>query len=152
VPGVYGREVMMKSINFFTLLFTVLSLAYSCKNNSREIDGIDISETVLISSDEQNIDYCNLVEMSLQKHTPSIKTLSLLEYHNAVGYDHGSVLVDIIERVGEDIFINGLNGISITEKITIKSYLMVGLEYGSNPNFEGKTLEHAFPKLNSFLN
>jgi hypothetical protein len=95
-----------------------------------------------------------LLKKATTNDTNSIKQLALLDFSLGVvsSYDHGAVLVDLIELIGEDRFIRSLATISNEQKREIKSYIEVGLEYGNNPKLQAQTFNGAFPKTYDFLN
>ncbi len=133
------------------LLYIILFLCFTCCRN-KVIDGIEVSESLLIVSAEQNIDYCKLLSEAVKGDNASIKQLALLEIYESAGYDHGVVIVDLIELIGEDKFIHSLKTINIEQKKWIKGYIEVGLEYRDNQNLQAQTLKEVFPKIYDFLN
>ena len=137
----------MKNIYRLILLFIFLS---SC-NSTCAHKNIEISELLSIATEEKSIDYCKLLNSSLSGNEDSIKEISLLEFGDAVGYDHGSVIVDLILEIGEEKYLRSIFMISKEEKYLINSYLDVGLIYGNNPKVDKKDLKSTFPKIYDFL-
>ena len=122
--------------------------------SGKDVDGIYVEECLRIATDDHHgISYCKLLKRAINGHQEDIKKLMLLDFSNSgeAGYDHGDVLVKLIDRLGEETIISSL-GRQLTEeeKGTIKSYIGVGLEYGSNPH-QGQKPEVAFPLLYEFL-
>jgi hypothetical protein len=134
------------------LLFAVLSVCFTNCNRSKSVNGIVVSELLIIVSNGQGINYCKLLEKAINGDIGSIKQLSLLEFYDGIGYDHGSVIVDLIEIIGEDKFIQSLSTINKKQKQVIEGYIEAGLEYGNNPNIKSQTIKEAFPKIYTFLN
>ena len=131
----------------------LLLIGISCENNRcTSIADIEVSELLLISSNKQDYNYCELLKKAVVEDKNSIKELSLLEFYDAVGYDHGSVIVDLILLIGETKYIDAIKDITPKEKSTIKAYIDVGLEYGNNSALKDKNLKTAFPELYVFLN
>ena len=93
-----------------------------------------------------------MLNKAIAKDANSIKQLTLLDFGDAAGYDHGTVIVDLIDLIGEEKFIQSLGAINEKQKNKLNSYLIVGIEYGNNPNLQGKTVKEAFPKIYDFLN
>jgi hypothetical protein len=158
---------MKKSFLKKLLLFVVLPicslillyalLVYYSYNSDRPkyVNGIYVSELAIIHSREQlKMNYCKLLKKATTKDANSIKQLTLLDFSSgaASGYAHGAVIVDLIELIGEDKFIQSLSTISKEQKQVIKGYIEAGLEYGNNPNLQTQTLKEAFPKIYDFLN
>ena len=131
----------------------LLLASASCGNNQcTSVADIEVSELLLISSNKQDYNYCGLLKKAVKEDENSIKKLSLLQFYDAVGYDHGSVIVDLILLIGEAKYLDAINDITPKEKSTIMGYIDVGLEYGNNPAVKDQTLKTAFPELYAFLN
>ncbi len=131
----------------------LLLFCISCSNDKcTNVAGIEVSELLLMSSTKQDYNYCELLRNAVKADENSIKKLSLLQFYDAVGYDHGSVIVDLILLIGEAKYISAISGISSKVKSMIREYIEVGLEYGENPALKNKKLLTAFPKLYAFLN
>ncbi len=138
----------MRSLRWILASCFLISLFNGC--NPSECSGIKISEVLGIVYSERGIDYCKLIDRSVAKDQTAIREFSLLRISDGVGYEHGDVLVQIILRIDEDTYLDAIANTTETERIHIKSYLEVGLEYGSHEVAEIK-LEDAFPKIAAFL-
>lgn len=134
------------------LLFVILSMCFVNCSRSKSVNGIEVSELLFSVSKEQHINYCKLLNEATKGDVTSIKQLVLLRFYDASGYDHGSVIVDLIKIIGEDKFIKSLATINKEEKQIVKGYLVVGLEYRNNSDLHAKTLKDVFPKIYIFLN
>ena len=93
----------MKKV-LITLVSLFLMLYGSCNKKSVKVHGIDVSPLLTEVAKEQNIDYCKLLENALKGDTNSILQFSLLEFYDGCGYDHGAVLVDMIQMIGEETY------------------------------------------------
>jgi hypothetical protein len=91
------------------------------------------------------------LKKAIKKDSTSIRTFTLLEIYDAAAYDHGGVIVDLVDIIGEDNFLHALATINNREKAWVKGSIDVGLEYGGNPKYKGKRLKDAFPKIYKFL-
>jgi uncharacterized protein (TIGR02145 family) len=145
-----GRKIGIAAAVLIVLCI-MLFIYSSYFSRYKVVHGIVVSEDVLIASEEMNIDYCKLLKKAIKNDTASIKALTLLEFWNAISYDHGGVIVDLIGIIGEDNFLQSLATINNREKMEVDSYLTVGLLYNYSSKFHGKTLEEAFPKIYKFL-
>lgn len=134
-----------------TASVSFLLLFISSCSNKCVVNNIEVSELLGTIANKRAIDYCGLLETALTGDENVIKKLSLLEFNDAVGYDHGSVIVDLIIAIGEAKYIDSFPGINREQKWLIESYIDVGLEYGNNPVVKGKDLKNAFPGLYLFL-
>ncbi len=120
-------------------------ISFSCKRHS-DCQGITVSELLDINTNN----YCDLIEKSLAKNKDALKEISLLSIYDSASYEHGTVLVQIIEKVGEDFYVKSLGVLTSKEKNKIKSYLDVGLEYGG-AKYKDKALKKFFPKVEAYL-
>lgn len=138
--------------NFKKILSIIIICVFitSCEKKCT-INGIEIGHLIISNAEAKGINYCELVEKSLQNDRHSIKQLSLLNFENSVGYEHGEIMVRLINILGEQKFINALDNVNKNEKNMIESYLDVGLEYGS-PSLKNRDAKQVFPELYSFLN
>ena len=141
----------MKRISFcFFLIVTGLVFLFSCNNSGcNEIEGIRISKLLQVSAKNNSYRYCDLVEKSLKGEKASLKTLSLLDIGDAAGYDHGIILVKIIQEIGSTTYLESLGNMSEGEKQKVKSYLEVGVEYGEFG--DDLTLKEMLPKVYGYL-
>lgn len=141
----------MKKV-LITLVSLFLMLYGSCNKKSVKVHGIDVSPLLTEVAKEQNIDYCKLLENALKGDTNSILQFSLLEFYDGCGYDHGAVLVDMIQMIGEETYIKSIRTTNEAQRYQILSYIEVGLLYTtSNMYYPNKTVENVFPGLYSFL-
>lgn len=133
------------------ILYSISLICFVCCK-SKVISGIYVSESLLIVSEEQGIDYCKLLSKAVNGDDVSIMQLSILKIYESTGYDHGAVIVDLIERIGEDKFIHSLKIVSAEQKKLVKWCIEAGIEYGNNPSLHGKAFKEVFPKVYIFLN
>jgi len=127
----------------------MLIFLFSC-NPKCKIGSIEVSELLMVSSTDKKYNYCELLEKSIKNDETSIKKLSLLNFDNAVCYDHGSILVDLINNIGEEKYIKALKPLNNKEKNKVKSYLEVGLLYYKNEKYKDKSIKEVFPKIFAF--
>jgi len=139
-------------LNFCKIIsvFLILLLVNYCSNKCI-VDNIEVSELLGTVAKEKSIDYCELLKIALTGDKNAIKKLSLLEFDNAVGYEHGEVIVDLITAIGETEYIKAISTANREQKNLINSYIDVGLEYGNNPLLKRKDFKSAFPYLYVFL-
>ncbi len=151
------KKISVKRILLFfalsvCLVFFSLWIYLVSDTGDRYVNGIYVSELLLIVSQEQNIDYCKLLNKAIEGNDSSIKQLALLKIYDGAGYDHSAVVIDLVKLIGEDKFIYSLTSINDEQKKWIKKNIEVGLEYGNNPKLQTQTFKEAFPKIYEFLN
>jgi hypothetical protein len=134
------------------LLLIILSVCFVNCSRHKDVNGIEVSELLLFSSKKQHINYCNLLREAIKGNDNSIREITLLEFYDATAYDHSSVIVDLIEIIGEDKFIQSLHSMNKRQKQIAKGYIQVGLEYSNNKQLQLKTFKDAFPKIYMCLN
>lgn len=139
----------MKKLNKYSILI-MLFVFHSC-NTKCNVDGIEVSELLLTVSSEKSYNYCSSLENAIKGNKNSVKELALLEFNDSSGYDHGTVLVELVEKIGEKKFINAISLIHSKDKNKILEYLEVGIIYNENESLNNKKVEEVFPILYAFL-
>ena len=143
----------LQSKSALLLLLLVCIGISSCNEGTCKLpDGNYTSEILAIAAREKNCNYCTLLDSAINGDNNSIKRLALLDFSDAVGYDHGAVLIEVINKIGDAKFTNAITTTSKDQRITIESYLEVGLEYGYRKEYADKSLKEIYPKLYYFLN
>lgn len=139
----------MKNFYFITLL--IIGLQFLSCSSKCSVSNIEVPETIIITSKENRINYCELLEKSLKKDRRAILELSLLDFDNSIGYEHGSILVDLIKAIGENEYIILIGQVNSKEKKKIEAYIEVGLMYHDDAKLKEKPIEKIFPELSVFL-
>ncbi|MBO4721322.1 MAG: hypothetical protein J5629_00135 [Muribaculaceae bacterium] len=147
-----------KIIIILLLLISLIGVFLLIDDNiyfgGKDVKGIYVDEGLRIATDNHwGINYCNLLDKAIDGDNKSIRELSLLDYSGdgEPAYDHGNVLVKLIDCIGEKKFISALgNNLSTKERNAIRGCLLVGLEYGDNKHI-GQTINDAFPLVDIFL-
>ena len=120
----------------------------------KDVDGIYVEECLRIATDDHHgFSYCKLLKKAINGNQEDIKKLMLLDFSHSgeASYDHGDVLVKLIDCLGEETIISSLGSqLTMEKKREIEAYITVGLEYGSNPH-HGQNPEEAFPLLYEYL-
>jgi hypothetical protein len=130
------------------LLIVILNSFISC--NKSEVDGIKICNTLENSlSYSENRTLINSIEGTLNQDYKSLITLLHINCDGESGYDLGSVITQIIYKVGEDNFLKMAKSLTVEDKKLLKGFIGVGLEYGypidgKNPN---QKVDKEFPKI-----
>ncbi|MFA7327860.1 MAG: hypothetical protein WC121_14430 [Candidatus Kapaibacterium sp.] len=139
----------MKYFIIIILLFTL----QSCRSDKcNSVNEINVGELLLITSNEKSYNYCELLENALEKDQKAILNLSLLEFNGSVSYDHGYVLIMLIDRIGEVEYLKAIKYISNNDRSFIEEYLDAGFEYGDISKYQGQSLKKVFPEIYRFLN
>lgn len=134
------------------ILYLIITLCIIGCGGERNIHGIEVTELLLFSTETLDIDYCKILKNATKEDEKAIKQLLLLDIYGAAGYDHGAVIVGLIEFIGEDKIINIVEPMDYEQKASIMSYIEAGLLYGNNSNFNKQEICDAFPKLYVVLN
>ena len=85
---------------FFSVI--VMSMCFISCIRHEVVNGIVVSELLNSAAEKQNVNYSKLLKKAIEGDENSIKQLVLLNFYDASGYDHGAVIVDLIEIIGED--------------------------------------------------
>ena len=96
------RATKILSISLLVCLSIYTTVYLNLNRGSKVVNGIEISEVLLVHTKDRGIDYCEILSTATKGDEESIRELLLLEIYDAAGYDHGTVIVDLIKIVGED--------------------------------------------------
>lgn len=114
----------LKKLNFCKLIFTFfLPLLINSCSNKCVVNDIEVSELLSTVAREKSIDYCELLKEALAGDKNAIEKLSLLDFEEAVGYDQGAVIVDLIVAVGETEYIKAISTINGKQKDLTSSHI-----------------------------
>lgn len=120
-------------------------------NNVQNCDKSYVSKYLIDYSNERDYSYCELIDKSLDNNVNSIREFSLLNFSDGMTYEHGVVILEIINKVGENQFLKAIDNISVTEKMKIKAYLDAGFDLSENPRFENKSLKSSLQEIFNYL-
>ena|SRR5436190_14230814 len=136
------------------LIIIVLTVLTSCTINT-SVDSVQIGNTLQEQQDfSTNKRFAKLVHQSLNRNAEAFAELLRFPCGGAAGcYDLGSVITQIVYKVGEQNFSEMIKNFSKEQKRDILNYLEVGLEYGYNleKSAPNKTVDQQFPFLNKSL-
>lgn len=93
--------------------------------------------------------YCELVNQSLDGNEKAIISLSKVKVYDGAGYEHGAVLIEVIDKMSEQKYIDLLKGDFTTHDISklFNTYIRAGMDFTDNPKYSRKKVEEAFPLL-----
>lgn len=127
----------------FTFLYIVLD------ENPQYVDGIYVGYEALNASyvGYGHINYPKLLRKALRKDYASIRKMALLYSETSASnfMVHGSALIGLIERIGEDEFIRAVGSVDKKQQETLWSTICGGMDY--NSSFGSKKAKEAFPKI-----
>ncbi len=133
----------MNNKHFFVLLVSCIFL--SCNPKPK----IPISETLKIALNGKYSNYVLLLNKSINNDSLALHQFVRIDYiEDAAGYDHGSVLVHLMEKIGDANYSKTLKSMSKIELNNIKNYFMVGIQGVGNSN---DTLFRKFPTTFNYL-
>lgn len=132
------------------LVISLSTLLFSCEDTC-EVAEIKVSKLLIEQSSNQPYNYCGLLEGAVDNKPDSIRLLSLLEIFDGASYDHGTVLIDVIGKVGESNYVYALNKITPKQKRLVLGYLYAGVEYHYDNSIAKKNLQEIYPKVFEFL-
>jgi len=116
----------MKKIILFILLLGVIS----CKKS--QVSDIKIGNTLTENqSYSQNKILITLIEQVIKGNTKALSQLIKFDCGSSSGcYDLGSVITQIIVKIGESKFLVMAKQLDKNDISTLKGFISVGLEYG----------------------
>lgn len=95
--------------------------------------------------------YCDLVNGAMSGSNEYILDLSKVDIGDFASYQHGAVLIEIIDKISESEYLKLINQLNDKEKKNIYYKIWAGLEFTPNPKYKKKHIEIAFPELTKHL-
>ncbi|HZH88779.1 MAG TPA: hypothetical protein VFD78_06325 [Chitinophagaceae bacterium] len=138
----------MKKYFFILIVF----ISYSCnidncsKNLSFKLD-YHLFEKIKIN----NRTYCELVNGALEGNEILILDLSKVSIDDFGSYQHGAVLIDIIDKITIGEYLKIISSLTKKEKKQLYYTIWAGLEFTPNPKYKDKRMENVFPELSELL-
>lgn len=139
------------------LCLSLFLLTMSCEPRTEKAEGVFINKEQfeMMPVLYPHIDYVNVVKRASEGSEKDIYLLCSLQFDGAYGYDHGSVLVDIIDILGEDKCVDMMKDINKQQAEYFDGYLNVGLlyghKYGNKPFDHDYEIKDIFPKIDRLL-
>ena len=123
----------MKKLFIACLLFISMLLVWLWFYTKDEnVNGIIVyRELSEIAEKERNINYCELLRGATLGDTAQIREFSTMDcFDGESAYTHGEYIVDLIDIIGDDIFISSMRNVGIDDRSHVRSYIYAGLSYG----------------------
>lgn len=120
---------------------------YSCNDNCINKANIEVSESIIAQTSYKQIAYCELLKDAINGDSNSLIEFLNIDIYEGASYDHGVVLVQLIDYIGEEKFLKLTNTASKKIKEKTLYNLEVGLLYYP-PNLKSEDdLELEYPLL-----
>lgn len=147
----------MFKLNFNCILIELLLLNVfllcGC-SYEKSVQGISVPSVIFSSLQNhkiKDVDYCKLLDKSLRKDSASLNKFVTLDcFDGEAGYCHGTIIVEVIERIGEEYFIYSTQKLPINKRKEILSFIDVGIHYRYD-YVDSRTTKDVFPKVFSVL-
>lgn len=131
----------------------VLLIFNSCNTNfCSNSFGIDVSEKLSNVKINKNKDYCTCLRESLELNGESINDFSKFIFANEdLANQHSVILTKLIETIGDENYTKYLLNFNDKNKLSLSTYVSIGLYETKFSLFQSQRLEDNFPKLYRFL-
>lgn len=124
----FFKKMITKRI-IYTL--AIVLLLTSCSDYI-SVDGIHISTHLCeIAKENYGVNYANLLEESLEGNDDSIKGFVSLSFDGAYAYEHGEIIVELIDRIGSEQFLTTIETLNVADRTCLLSLIYAGMEYGT---------------------
>lgn len=121
---------MYRKVSFFLSLI-ILIVNASCYQASV----IPVSNNLEIALGNNYSEYVKLLNKAANKDTLALSNfLEISNLNNAAGYDHGWILIKLMEKLGDACFANSLKNKNSTQIRAIRQYFEVGIDGASDKN------------------
>lgn len=138
----------------FLFSFTLFTILCSCnKDNCSTKLGFTLSYNLFDEVDVNGDTYCDLVSKSLNSNETAIIELCKLKFNDGASYEHGAVIIEVINKISEKKFITIFNRLDDKEKKYLyNSILCAGLEFTTDEDYKGTHISKAFPFITKEFN
>jgi len=140
------------SVCLVLLLYNTLSFFVDAINDSEEVNGIYIGREILhCAYDKKFINYRKLVRKAIKGNARAIRKIALIDCESSASsfIFNGSVLIDIIEIIGEERFIHIVRNMNKNQKILLRAGIFGGMDI--QEHLKGKKFKEVFPKIYAFV-
>ena len=135
----------MKKI--FILSIITLLFCFCSKDRCSEEIGFKLDYHLFNKINVKGQSYCDIIKKSLNGEKEAIIDLSKVKVSDGASYQHGAVLIIVIDKLSESKYLEYISDLNQEEKSTIYYAIWAGLDFTNNQNYEGKRIEQAFPEL-----
>lgn len=132
-------------ISFFLFLMISCDGKNICENSAN----IEVEKVLLEMADGN---YCSLLKQSINRDVKSIKEFCRLTSDEKTGFYHGEVLVKLIDKLGEDFFIESISDFNRDDKYKLSQYIYIGFFQEGRYKLKTRNTKDVFPKVYDFLN
>lgn len=137
-----------------TLVISVIALLlHSCNtDNCSDKVGFKLDYHLFDQIKVNGKSYCDLVNGAMKGDEKSITALSKVNVGDGASYQHGAVLIEVIDKLSEKEYLKIISQLNEKERRAIYySYVWAGLNFTSNPKYKKKHIEKVFPELTKEL-
>jgi hypothetical protein len=138
--------LLFLKIKKITLFIVVVGLILGC-NPKPALPILDNLENALNEYGEYSDYVAKLNSAYSGDSTALISFIKIDNLYDGAAYDHGEVLISLLQHLGDNKFYEGLKNCSNAEQDNVRGYIFAGLDGVVN----SRELIEKFPKTNSFL-
>lgn len=136
----------------YFLLFLGFFIFNSCDTNfCNNSSNINVPKKLFEIKIYKNKDYCTCLNEALEGNGESINEFSKFIVAKDLANQHGIVLTKLIETIGDESYTSYLINFNDRNKLSLMTYVSMGLYEIKFSPFQSEKLEDNFPKLRRFL-
>lgn len=123
---------MNKCLGISIIMLLSIVSCFSISEDGENVGTIHISSVLQVQTHDKSVflDYGKLLKKAIEGTPNDLKSFCLMDFDAAAFYDHGGVLVCLIDSIGEKSFIKAIQIMDYSERCLLRAYLRAGLEYG----------------------
>lgn len=135
---------------FLMLIITMLLCSCNTDNCSEKL-GFKLDYHLFDDIKINGKSYCDLVNEAMSGNKESVLELSKINIGDFASYQHGAVLIEVIDKLSEPEYLKIIESLDDKERKAVYYKIWAGLEFTPNPKYEKKHIEVAFPELTKEL-
>lgn len=130
----------------------IMLSAFSCRtNNCSDVLGFQLDTHLFDSIDVDGKSYCDLINEAMNGERKSVIELSLINIYDFASYQHGAVLIEVINKLSEVEYLRIINQLEREKIKTIYYYVKAGLDFTPNQKYKNKSIETLFPEMTKLV-
>ncbi|WP_299462913.1 hypothetical protein [uncultured Microscilla sp.] len=138
--------------HFFSVVLSVcLFNPATVKDDCTQVAGIKIWKETMVFAKDDGFPYCELLQQAVNKDQKSIRRLAFKTFDASAGLGHGTVIVALVHKIGEETFVKAIKKLSPQNKKDVLLNLQAGLAYTSIKKYHEKPVKDVFPELARLL-
>jgi hypothetical protein len=138
----------------YIIIITIIFVSCNIDNCSKKLKYTKLNYYLFSNININGDTYCDLVNKSLLGNKKSIVNLSKIAVYDGAVYEHGAVLLEVIDKISETEYVNIIIHEQLTknERRYLLNNLSAGLDYTKNEKwYQFSSINDLYPSIYKIL-